>query len=176
MGRLLPPLSLTLCPACWGLCRLDLGGALRKVPARQLWQRHGLRRLPALPVQWARGPTAWPLRQPQRALLLPGPHRRCSLPALHPRLLWGPPVSQGPDRWGRVRGLWGRQDWSDTGSSPSPQGRWLLLPGVWGPRPPHQRVLGGTGLTPGWGAAASRWWGSESRARPFILCVGCFGH
>lgn len=58
----------------------------------------------------------------------------------------------------------------------SPQGWWLLFPGVWGPRPPHQRVLSGSGLTPRWGAAASKRWGSESRARPVLLRVGCLGH
>lgn len=57
-----------------------------------------------------------------------------------------------------------------------PQGRWLLLPGVWGSCPPHQRVLSGTGLTPVWGPPASRWRGSKSGAWPVLLCVGCLGH
>lgn len=61
-------------------------------------------------------------------------------------------------------------------SPSSPQGQWLLFPGVWGPHPSHQRVLSGAGLTPGGGAAASRGWGSESRAGPVLLCVGCLGH
>lgn len=58
----------------------------------------------------------------------------------------------------------------------STQGWWLLFPGVWGSCPPHQCVLSGSGLTPGWGAAASRGRGSESRAGPVLLCVGCLGH
>lgn len=59
---------------------------------------------------------------------------------------------------------------------PSPQGWWLLFPGVWGACPPYQRVLSGAGLTPGWGAAASRRWGSENWARPVLLRVGCLSH
>lgn len=61
-------------------------------------------------------------------------------------------------------------------SPPSTQGWWLLFPGVWGSCPPHQRVLSGAGLTPGWGAAASRGRGSESRAGSVLLCVGCLSH
>lgn len=56
---LLPCPDSTSC--LWGLHRLDVGGALRTVPAWQLWQRHRFGWLPALPVQRARGPAPWPL-------------------------------------------------------------------------------------------------------------------
>lgn len=70
---------------------------------------------------------------------------------------------------------WDKMMRSDT-ILPSLQSWRLLLPGVWGPRPPHQRVLGGSGLPPFWGTDAPRWRGGESWAWPVLLRVGCLGH